>query len=322
MAAPTMEQDAVVDWLLEGDPAIRWQARRDLCAASLATMRREQKRIAREGWGARLLALQDGDGRWAGGNYNPKWTSTTYTLLLLRSLGLEPRHPQALRGCRVLLYAGFWSDGGIDFFAPRHRHSETCISSMVLAVLCWFGLEDDRVDALAEHVIGQQLDDGGWNCRVMRGNSGPGGAGATHGSFHTTISALEALLEYERFRPARARAARAAQARGREFLLVHRLFKSHRTGQIAKPAFTRFVFPARWHYDALRGLDYFRAAGAPLDARLDDAFDLVERRRRPDGRWSTQGRFPGKTFFELEPAGPSRWNTLRGLRVLRWRDAR
>lgn len=311
-----MAKDAVLDWLLEGDPAIRWQVLRDLRGASAAAVRREQKRIAREGSGARLLGLQDPDGRWAGGIYNPKWTSTTYTMLLLRTLGLEPRHPQALRGCRALIDTGFWTDGGINFFSKQHRHSETCISSMVLATVCWFGLEDERVDALAEHVIAQQMADGGWNCRAM-----PGYSGATHGSFHTTISALEALLEYERFRPERARAALAAQARGREFLLMHRLYRSHRTGQIAKPAFTRFIFPARWHYDALRGLDHFRDAGAPLDARLADAFDLVEKRRRADSRWPTQGRYAGKVFFDMEPGGVSRWNTLRALRVLRWRDA-
>ena len=312
-----MARDAVIDWLLEGDPAIRWQVLRDLRGASPGAVRREQKRIAREGWGARLLKLQDDDGRWAGGIYNPKWTSTTYTMLLLRSLGLEPRHAQALRGCRVLLDAGFWSDSGINFFPQWHKFSETCISSMVLAIVCWFGLEDERVDALARHVMAQQMADGGWNCRTM-----PGYMGAMHGSFHTTISALEALLEYERFRPERARAARAAQARGREFLLVHRMFRSHRTGAIAKPALTRFVFPARWHYDALRGLDYFRDAAAPVDVRLDDAFELVEKRRRPDGRWPMQGRHPGKVFFDLEPGGgASRWNTLRALRVLRWRDA-
>jgi len=313
---PRMAKDAVLDWLLEGDPAIRWQVLRDLRGASAGAVRREQKQIAREGWGARLLGLQDGDGRWAGGIYNPKWTSTTYTMLLLRSLGLEPRQPQAMRGCRVLLDAGFWSDGGINFFPQWHKFSETCISSMVLAIVCWFGLEDGRVDTLAEHVVAQQMADGGWNCRAM-----PGYSGATHGSFHTTISALEALLEYERFRPQRARAARAAQVRGREFLLVHRMFRSHSTGEIAKPAFTRFVFPARWHYDALRGLDYFRDAGAPMDARLADAFELVEKRRRPDGRWPMQSRYPGKVFFDLEPGGgASRWNTLRALRVLGWRE--
>lgn len=311
-----MAQDAVLDWLLEGDPAIRWQVLRDLLGASRHAIRREQKRIAREGWGARLLALQDRDGRWAGGIYTPKWTSTTYTMLLLRSLGLEPRHSQAMHSCRVLLDAGFWSDGGINYYPQRHMFSETCISSMVLGIVCWFSLEDGRVDALAEHVMAQQMADGGWNCRAM-----PGYSGATHGSFHTTISALEALLEYERFRPERARTARAAQARGREFLLLHRMFRSHRTGKIAKPAFTRFVFPFHWHYDALRGLDYFRHAGAQLDSRLGDAFELVESRRRADGRWPLGGRYPGKTFFDLERGGASRWNTLRALRVLRWREA-
>jgi hypothetical protein len=317
-----MQDDAVLDWLLEGDPAIRWQVLRDLRVAPATAVRRERKRIAREGWGARLLELQDADGRWAGGLYNPKWTSTTYTMLLLRSLGLEPRHPQAWLGCRVLLDAGFWSDGGINFFPKAHASSETCVSSMVLGIVCWFSLKDERVDALADHVIAQQMADGGWNCQARPGYSRPDGQPVTHGSFHTTISALEALLEYERLRPERAHAAREAQARGREFLLVHRLFRSHRTGQIAKPDFTRFVFPARWHYDALRGLDYFREAGAPLDARLRDAFDLVETRRRPDGRWPLDGRYAGKVFFNLEQAGPSRWNTLRALRVLRWRDAR
>ena len=165
-----------------------------------------------EGWGARLLKLQDGDGRWAGGDYTPKWTSTTYTLLLLRSMGLPARHPQALRGCGVLLDAGFWTDGGINFYARRMDRSETCISSMILTVLCWFRLEDARVDRLAEHVLGRQMADGGWNCRFTGGHGS-----ATHGSFHTTILALEALLEYERFRPDRAQTAREAQARGREF---------------------------------------------------------------------------------------------------------
>jgi len=316
-----MAKDAVLDWLLEGDPAIGWQALRDLRGAAPAAVRRERKRVARKGCGARLLQLQDSDGRWAGGLYNPKCTSTTYTLLLLRSLGLESRHPQALRGCRVLLDAGFWSDGGINFFPKAHGSSETCVSSIVLAIVCWFGLKDERVDALAEHVIAQQMADGGWNCQARPGYLRPGGRPVTHSSFNTTILALEALLDYERIRPERAHAARAAQARGREFLLIHRLFRSHRTGAIAKLDFTRFVFPARWHYDVLRGLDYFREAGAPLDARLADAFDLVEQRRRPDGRWHTQGRYGGKVFFDLEPAGPSRWNTLRALRVLRWRDA-
>ncbi len=310
--------DAVIEWLLAADPAIRWQALRDLHGEAEPAVRREQGRVAIEGWGARLLELQDADGRWASGIYTPKWTSTTYTMLLLRSFGLPPGNPGALRACRVLLDTGFWRDGGINFYPRRYQRSETCISSMVLAVLSWFGFDDPRVDQLAAHVAAQQMADGGWNCRAT-----PGYGGATHGSFHTTISALEALLEYQRFRPARAHAVRAAQERGREFLLVHRLFRSHRTGAVAKSAFTRFAFPPRWHYDVLRGLDYFRDCGAAWDERLSDALSLVEKRRAPDGRWALATGYPGKVFFELEACGPaSRWNTLRALRVLHWSQNR
>ena len=309
-----MEADSVLRWLLDADPAIRWQAMRDLKGSADGTVLREQRRVAREGWGARLLGLQDSDGRWAGGVYTPKWTSTTYTLLLLRTLGLPPRHPQALRACRVLLDSGFWQDGGINFYAPRYQRSETCISSMVLALACWFELADPRVDRLAEHVIGQQMADGGWNCRATAGHGG-----ATHGSFHTTISALEALLEYGRFRPGRAQAAQEAQARGREFLLVHQLFRSHRTGKVVKAEMTRLAFPPQWHFDILRGLDYFRASGASWDERLSDAVTLVEKKRTAEGNWLLENVYAGKTHFPMETKGrPSRWNTLRALRVLRW----
>ena len=310
-----MPTDPILKWLLEGDAAIRWQALRDLKGAAERTVRRERGRVAETGWGARLLSLQDADGRWAGGIYTPKWTSTTYTMVLLRSLGLAAGHPQAMRACQALLDAGFWHDGGINFWTPQRKRSETCVSGVLLAVLCWFGMDDPRVNRLAEHVALQQMADGGWNCRAM-----PGNGGATHGSFHTTISALEGLLEYERFR--KSRAAREAQARGREFLLAHRLFRSHRTGNIVKHAMTRFSFPPRWHYDVLRGLDYCRECGARRDTRLEEGIALVQERRKDDGRWVLQNRYPGRTFFELENLGePSRWNTLRALRVLRWWEA-
>jgi hypothetical protein len=306
--------DVVLDWLLGGDPAIRWQTLRDLGGASMRTIQREQRRVGEEGWGSRLLALQDSDGRWAHGIYTPKWTSTTYTMVLLRGFGLPAKHPQALRACQVLMDTGFWSDGGINFWTRYHQRSETCVSSMVLSATSWFRFDDARVDQLAEHVLGQQMPDGGWNCLAM-----PGYGNATHASFHTTISALEALLDYERFRPAKAQRAREAQARGREFLLVHRLFRSHRTGKVVKPEMTRFSYPPRLHYDVLRALDYFRDSGASLDPRLEDGLRLLEQRRREDGRWEQQNEHPGKTFFRLENVGgPSRWNTLRALRVLRW----
>jgi hypothetical protein len=182
---------------------------------------------------------------------------------------------------------------------------------MVLSILSYFQYDDDRLDIVAEHLLEQQMPDGGWNCRRPRG--------ATHASVHTTISALEGLLWYELHRSRQVKAVRAAQRRGREFLLVHRLFRSHRTGAIIKPIFLRFAFPPRWHYDVLRGLDYFQSVGAPRDRRLADAMDIVHGSRDRDGKWPLQHVFRGKTYFELERLGrSSRWNTLRALRVLKW----
>jgi hypothetical protein len=304
------------DFLMAGDPAIRWQALRDLRGAAASSVSRERAKVARDGWGAQILARQDADGRWGGGLYTPKWISTTYTMALLRSFGVAPGHPQMLRAARVMLDSGHWPDGGINFYPKRYERSETCITGTVLASLCASGLDDPRVDAVADYLISVQMADGGWNCCAIPGY---GRGCATHASFHTTIVVLEALLEYERFRPDRTEAARKAQERGREFFLVHRLFRSHRTGEVVKPEMLRFIFPPRWHFDVLRGLDYFQDSQASRDPRLGDAIELVEKRRQADGLWKGHPGYPGKTFFELEnPGEPSRWNTLRALRVLRW----
>jgi hypothetical protein len=302
--------DDVLDWLLAGDAAIRWQVHRDLLGSSARAVSKERQQVELEGWGARLLELQDAGGTWGKGLYTPKWTSTTYTLLLLRDLGLPAQVPAARRPCQLLLDGGFCSDGGVGYPAGR---SETCITGMVLAILAYFQHDDQRLDAIAAHLLEQQLPDGGWNCRRWRG--------ATHSSVHTTISALEALHGYEQQRRRRKAEVRAAQARGREFLLAHRLFRSHRTGAVIKPAFKQLVFPPRWHYDILRALDYFRATGAERDERLTEGIDLLRAKAGADGRWLLENVYRGQTFFELERRGkPSRWNTLRALRVLRWWD--
>jgi len=310
-----------IQWLLAGDPAIRWQTLRDLTGATASSVERERGRIARHGWGARLLARQDPDGRWAGGQssdtglYSPKWTSTTYTMLLLRDFGLPPSNPHVRTACKLLLDHGLQPDGGISYgtWAQWTRRGETCITGMVLSILSYFVYADARLDTVAQHLLERQMADGGWNCRRPNG--------ATHSSVNTTISVLEGLRHYELFRGRALRKVREAQRRGREFLLVHRLFRSHRTGRVIKPLFTRFAFPPRWHYDILRALDYFQAVDAPRDPRLAEAIDIVRSSRRHDGRWTLQHSYRGKTYFTLERLGaPSRWNTLRALRVLRWWD--
>ena len=215
----------------------------------------------RDGWA--LSACRASPGRPIGagqasdsGLYTPKWISTTYTMLLLRDFGLPAKNPQARKACRLLLEGGLQPDGGINYgaWAKMTRRAETCVTGMVLSVLSYFEYDDDRLDTIAGHLLEQQMPDGGWNCRR------PGGA--THASVHTTISVLEGLRLYELRRGGKLKAVCAAQLRGREFLLLHRLFRSDRTGEIIKPVFLRFAFPPRWHYDILRAFDYFQAAGA------------------------------------------------------------
>jgi hypothetical protein len=234
-------------------------------------------------------------------------------MLLLRDFGLPAANPQARRACPLLLDQGLQRDGGINYERTGQWRggSETCVTGMVLSILSAFEYDDDRLDTVADHLLGQQMPDGGWNCRRR--------FGATHSSVHTTISVLEGLYHYEMHRRRKVAAMRAAQRRGREFLLVHRLFRSHRTGAIIKPIFLLFSFPPRWHYDILRALDYFQAVNAPRDPRLAEAIDIVRSTRAADGRWRLQNCYNGKTNNELERVGePSRWNTLRALRVLRW----
>jgi hypothetical protein len=328
---------ALIDWLLAGDASIRWQTLRDLCRAAPQEVETERQRVAAKGWGARLLAQQQPSGMWGGGLYGPKWTSTTYTMLTLRRLGLTPDNPQARAGCRLLLERGFYKDGGINYFRSL-RTSEACVTGMVLSILAYFRYPDQRLEAIARHLLGRQMADGGWNCEDVKG--------ATHSSFHTTLSVLEALEEYKRMAGDRGEgdqesegarepgdlieAIEAAQARAHEFLLAHRLFRSHRSGEVVDGRMLRFAFPPRWRYDILRALDYLqgrRSEGGesdPLarDERLLDAIDVLRKKRLPDGRWPAYAGMTGRTYFEMEPAGqPGRWNTLRGLRVLRWWEA-
>jgi len=295
MAGPA--DDAVVGWLLQGDPAVRWRVLRDLTGADAGEVERERARVAVQGWGLRLLQAQDRDGLWGGGAYSPKWTSTTYTLLHLMWLGLPARHPAALRGCQRL-----WE------WQERWRAPETCIVSMLVRLTIAHGYHADRLDDLVDHLLDQQLADGGWNC-ATRTDKG------RHGSFHTSIQALEALLAY-----ARAGAAEVSEPlrRGQEFFLAHRLYRSHRTGEIAVRGSTRFPAFPEWHFDVLRGLEYFTEASGSRDERLSDAVEVIRRARRRDGRWPTYAAYPGRQWFQLEPPGPSRWNTCRALGVLHW----
>ena len=242
----TASRDPALAWLLKGDPAIRWQVFRDLLGRPVKEWRAEQARVASDGWAARLLARQDIDGRWTPRLYGQKWISTTYSMVLLRQLGLPNDDPRAAVSCRLFLEEGLWRDGGIRVEASKKR-SETCVTGLVLGLLSWFRVADPRREQLVAYLLDQQMEDGGWNCQRD--------GGATHSSFHTTINVLEGLREYVEGNGPRAAEVRRAEARGREFFLTHRLYRSHRTGRVVDSAFTRFSFPPWWRHDVLRTMD-------------------------------------------------------------------
>lgn len=317
----------VVEWLMESDPAMRWQVMRDLTDAPAEAIATERARVARQGWGARLLAQQREDGQWdAGvptfgsekaatwwrsmppdrqGTLFPEWTSTTWSLTLLRAFGLDPTSAEARRAVGRVRDQVRWEHDGERYFDGE---VEPCINGRTVALGSYFGVD---VSSIVDRLLGEQMEDGGWNCEQENGS--------TRGSFNSTIEVLEGLLEFEGAGAASA-AVRAARTRAHEYLLERRLMRRLSTGELIDPAFTQFSYPPFWHYDVLRGLDYLRAAGVTPDERVREAIDLVESKRDEDGRWPLENPHPGRLYFEMDEGEehPSRWNTLRALRVLRW----
>jgi hypothetical protein len=310
---------SVIRWLLDSDPSIRWQAIQDLIGAPADEVAAERARVATEGAGARLLALQGADGRWGGAAWNRGWDSTMHVLSLLREMGLDPASDQARRAVGLVRDRVTWRGCGPPeadnntFFAGE---VEPCINGQVAAAGAYFGQD---VQGIVDRLLGEQLADGGWNCEASNGS--------TRSSFNTTICVLEALLEHERAGLG-SPAVTAARLRGQEYLLERRMFRRLSTGEVIKDRkgdhdWTRFAFPTWWHYDVLRGLEYMRRAGVVPDERVAEAIDLVASKRAGDGRWPLETRHSGEMPVEMDEGEgrPSRWNTLRALRVLNWYSA-
>jgi len=311
---------ALMSWLLDSDPSIRWQVKRDLADAPVGELSAERARVTTEGAGAHLLALQAPDGRWGGAAWNRGWDSTMHVLTLLREMGLDPEGEEGRRSVGLVRDRVTWRGCGPPeaddnpFFAGE---VEPCINGQVGAAGAYFGQD---VRGIVDRLLAEQLPDGGWNCEAANGS--------TRSSFNTTICVLECLLEYERAAEGRPEVTRARLG-GQEYLLERRLCRRLSTGERIEgdrkggAAWSRFAFPTWWHYDVLRGLDYLRRAGVAPDERVAEAIDLLASKRDGDGRWPLDTLYSGRMPVEMDEGEgkPSRWNTLRALRVLDWYSA-
>lgn len=306
----------VLDWLLDSDPALRWQVLRDVAHEPADVVAAERARVATTGWGAKLLDLQDADGQWGGGTLfavpdtdpvNQSWTTTAFTLQQLRDFGIDPAHARVRRAVALVRDNSKWEHEGQDFFDGE---VEACINGNAVAIGAYFG---ENVSGIVEFILGDQLDDGGWNCEVQNGS--------TRSSFNSTISVLVGLLEYEHSAEADesiVARARSARERAHEYLLERRLMYRLSDGSVPVEGWRQLSYPPRWRYDVLRALDYFREAGVGYDERMEEALALVEAKRDASGRWPLENSLPGPVHFELDDGDgkPSRWNTLRAVRVL------
>ncbi len=324
--ADTSIDRSLLDWLLDSDPALRWQVERDIAAAPRQVWEPTRARVATEGYGAKLLALQDPDGQWAGGAFFPAgfdfhgpeaaegagqpWTATTWTLNDLREWGLSAG---ALGDTVERLAANCrWDYDNLPYWGGE---VDCCINAWTLANGAWLGAD---VSGIAQWFLEHRLADGGWNCEWVNGS--------TRSSFHSTLNTLKGLLAYEAATGG-SDALRAARRAGEEYLLERRLMRRASTGEIVAPWVMRFAYPYRWQFSAINAVEYFRSAslhdGTRPDPRLADAIDVIRGARRPDGTWLQEHRHPGRTWFEIDvpPGEPSKWLTCAGTRVLAWWDA-
>lgn len=309
---------SVLEWLLDSDPAIRWQVLRDLVHVPDNVVAEERARVATEGWGARLLELQGEDGQWAGGACFPArsfnwrtedqgqpWTATLPTLQLLCDLGIDPSNERTRRAIALVRDRCRWEHARQPFFSGE---VEPCINGRTVRLGIYF---NQNVEPVVSRLLSEQLEDGGWNCEAENGS--------IRSSFDTTINVLEGLLAYERATGGTVESI-AARELGQEYLLERKLFRRKSTGELVNPAWLQFSFPIRWQYDVLRALEYFRSVGNAPDSRMDEAIELLRSKQQADGTWLLENTHPGKIHFALEDGDgrPSRWNTLRALRVLNW----
>jgi len=304
-----MTAPQIIKWLLEGDVSIQYQVHRDLFGEVREDL---QERIANEGWGQRFLFRRNPSGHWGDRFYQPKWISSHYSLLDLRNLCLSPQNEITKETIDLILKTNKAGDGGLKLGPSTSHHSDVCVNGMFLNYASYFKTDPKQLHSIVDSILYEIMPDGGFNCKTTR-------SGATHSSLHTTISVLEGLFEFQKSGYTyRLEDVKNAKASAEEFILLHQFFLSDRTGKIINAEFLKLRYPSRWKYDILRALDYFQYAGHEWDERMEPAIVVLKDKRKKNATWNLQAKHPGKVHFEMEKAGkPSRWNTLRAIRVLK-----
>lgn len=299
----------IIEWLLDGDVSIQYQVHRDLLGTERPDL---QRRIEFEGFGKRLLDEQQENGHWGGGYYHYKWINTHYTLLEIRRLNMIPNY-NVLRITNTIANDYKTKDGGITPNPDVWEFSDVCINGMSLFFMCNFRIEQEKLISVVDFIISQQLPDGGFNCNFNYKRYG-----AIHSSLHSTVSLIEGINEYlQNGYTYKAQTLRKIREEAIEFILMHKLYISDKTGKIINRNFLMLSYPPRWKYDILRAMEAFMNAGIEFDERMQDALNVIIRKRRKDRTWPVQHKHAGKVHFDMEKTGgPSRWNTLRVLRVL------
>jgi len=302
-----MNNQQIIDWLLEEDVSIQYQVWRDLLGSDKKKL---QFQIAKEGWGSKILSKRNSDGHWGDRFYQPKWISTHYTLLDLRNLNLPSNNEIVQETIELVLQNNRADDGGIQLGPSTSQHSDICVNGMFLNYASYFKTPEKKLHSIIDSILYEIMPDGGFNCRTTR-------SGAKHSSLHSTISVLEGFTEFQKTGfTYRKKEISDAIKTAVEFILMHRLFLSDHTGQIIDKNFLKLTYPCRWKYDILRAMDYFQYAGIKWDDRMTKALADLDKKRNIDGTWNVHAAHSGQVHVIMEKAGkPSKWNTLRMLRV-------
>jgi hypothetical protein len=303
-----VNNNEIIKWLLKGDVSTQYQVHLDLLDTERSDL---QNRIEREGWAAVFLSKRHPDGHWGQAFYQPKWISSHYTLCDLRNLYIKPDHQLIQESINNIATLHKTKDGAINH-STIDGQGDVCVNGMFLNYASYFKTKEEQLRSVVDFILSQRMPDGGFNCRSNY-------SGAKHSSLHTTLSVLEGIAEYRLNGYAyRMEELNAAERSAQEFILLHQLFISDRTGEIINKGFLRFAYPRRWKYDILSALDYFQYTGKKWDDRMQAAIAVLFKKRNATGTWNVQAKHPGQIHFEMEKAGkPSRWNTLRVLRVLK-----